>query len=100
MRLFFRTRLRSLEEAGAVIGKLRTFGELLDYKFIRCPETKRYLGHGFASYKPSPSVQEALVTKFHTFRYTRNGPTVQLKLERSSELEGKKGKLRFTGFLN
>ncbi|KAL1933138.1 hypothetical protein VTP01DRAFT_8816 [Rhizomucor pusillus] len=52
-RVFFRTSQTptSIQQARAVFDSLRQYGDLIEYKFMRCSETQRYLNYGFAVYK-------------------------------------------------
>ncbi|GJJ78074.1 hypothetical protein EMPS_10433 [Entomortierella parvispora] len=62
-RLFFRSpdKLGSLEEAQVFISHIKSnYGPLTQYQFSRCPETKRYFGYGFLTFKNEESIDKAL----------------------------------------
>ncbi|KAG0052543.1 hypothetical protein BGZ83_002474 [Gryganskiella cystojenkinii] len=62
-RVFFRSpdKLASLEEAQVFINHIRsTYGPLTQYQFARCPETKRYFGYGFLTFKHQESIEKAV----------------------------------------
>ncbi|KAI9014462.1 hypothetical protein CLU79DRAFT_766892 [Phycomyces nitens] len=56
--------IASLDQARAVFKKLGQYGEMIEYKFQRCPETKAYMQYGYVTYKNEEDAQKALVDKF------------------------------------
>ncbi|KAI8379223.1 uncharacterized protein BYT42DRAFT_475940, partial [Radiomyces spectabilis] len=65
-RFFFRVSqpIHSLEQARAVFKTLGSYGDMIEYKFMRCPETRSYLRHGFVVYKRPEDGQQVLNDKF------------------------------------
>ncbi|KAG0238811.1 hypothetical protein BGW41_008022 [Actinomortierella wolfii] len=62
-RVFFRSldNIRTLEEAQVFISHIKsTYGPLLQYQFARCPETKRYLGYGFMTFRDKAAMDNLL----------------------------------------
>ncbi|KAI1317156.1 hypothetical protein EDD11_008947 [Mortierella claussenii] len=62
-RVFFRSpdKIRSLEDAQVFISHIKcNYGPLTQYQFSRCPETKRYFGYGFFTFKHEESLKKAL----------------------------------------
>ncbi|KAF9912567.1 hypothetical protein EC991_009992 [Linnemannia zychae] len=62
-RIFFRSpdKMRSLEEAQVFINHIKSsYGPLTQYQFARCPETKKYFGYGFMTFKNKDSLDKAL----------------------------------------
>ncbi|KAF9917403.1 hypothetical protein BX616_001121 [Lobosporangium transversale] len=62
-RIFFRSpdKIYSLEEAQVFISHIKfNYGPLTQYQFARCPETKKYFGYGFLTFKKEESLQKAL----------------------------------------
>ncbi|KAG0215053.1 hypothetical protein BGX33_001550 [Mortierella sp. NVP41] len=62
-RIFFRSpdKMRSLEEAQVFINHIKSsYGPLTQYQFARCPETKRYFGYGFVTFKNKDSLDKAM----------------------------------------
>ncbi|KAG0100377.1 hypothetical protein BGZ93_001840 [Podila epicladia] len=66
-RLFFRSpdKMRSLEDAQVFINHIKTnYGPLTQYQFSRCPETQKYFGYGFVTFKHEESLTKALGDAF------------------------------------
>ncbi|KAG0343021.1 hypothetical protein BG000_010158 [Podila horticola] len=66
-RLFFRSpdKMRSLEDAQVFINHIKTnYGPLTQYQFSRCPETQKYFGYGFVTFKHEESLTKALSDAF------------------------------------
>ncbi|KAF9541315.1 hypothetical protein EC957_003217 [Mortierella hygrophila] len=62
-RIFFRSpdKMRSLEEAQVFINHIKSsYGALTQYQFARCPETRKYFGYGFMTFKNKDSLDKAL----------------------------------------
>ncbi|KAK3827077.1 MAG: hypothetical protein J3R72DRAFT_457291 [Linnemannia gamsii] len=62
-RIFFRSpdKMRSLEEAQVFINHIKSsYGPLTQYQFARCPETRKYFGYGFVTFKNKDSLDKAL----------------------------------------
>ncbi|KAF8939288.1 hypothetical protein BGZ58_010185 [Dissophora ornata] len=62
-RIFFRSpdKIRSLEDAQVFISHVKSsYGPLTQYQFSRCPETKKYFGYGFLTFKQKESLDKAL----------------------------------------
>ncbi|CAO3690004.1 unnamed protein product [Umbelopsis vinacea] len=53
VQFFFRAsqNIPSITHARAIAKEFSRFGELVEYKFIRCPETHAYLNYGFVTFK-------------------------------------------------
>ncbi|KAG0365111.1 hypothetical protein BC939DRAFT_500922 [Gamsiella multidivaricata] len=66
-RIFFRSpdKIRSLEDAQVFISHIKfSYGPLTQYQFARCPETNRYLGYGFLTFKYEESLNKALSDEY------------------------------------
>ncbi|KAG0297586.1 hypothetical protein BGZ96_005689 [Linnemannia gamsii] len=66
-RVFFRSpdKMRSLEEAQVFINHVKSsYGPLTQYQFARCPETRKYFGYGFVTFKYKDSLDKALVDAY------------------------------------
>ncbi|KAG0304034.1 hypothetical protein BGZ98_006011 [Dissophora globulifera] len=66
-RVFFRSpdKIHSLEEAQVFISNIKsTYGPLTQYQFSRCPQTKKYFGYGFLTFKKQESFEKALEDGF------------------------------------
>ncbi|KAF8979589.1 hypothetical protein BGZ46_005244 [Entomortierella lignicola] len=66
-RVFFRSpdKIRSLEDAQVFISHIKfNYGPLTQYQFSRCPETKRYFGYGFLTFKKEESLKKALADEY------------------------------------
>ncbi|KAF9584835.1 hypothetical protein BGW38_004988 [Lunasporangiospora selenospora] len=66
-RAFFRSpdKIRSLEDAQVFISHMKTnYGPLIQYQFARCPETKKYFGYGFLTFRNKESYRKAIDDKF------------------------------------
>ncbi|KAF9356098.1 hypothetical protein BGX34_010103 [Mortierella sp. NVP85] len=66
-RMFFMTpdKIKSLEQAQVFISYIKdNYGPLTQYQFSRCPETKRYFGYGFLTFKEKSSLEKALADKY------------------------------------
>ncbi|KAG0010852.1 hypothetical protein BGZ80_001139 [Entomortierella chlamydospora] len=66
-RIFFRSpdKIRSLEEAQVFINHIKVhYGPLTQYQFSRCPETQRYFGYGFLTFKKEESLKKAISDGF------------------------------------
>lgn len=66
-RIFFRSpdKMRSLEEAQVFINHIKSsYGPLTQYQFARCPETKKYFGYGFLTFKNKDSLDKALADAY------------------------------------
>ncbi|KAF9180595.1 hypothetical protein BGZ51_000340 [Haplosporangium sp. Z 767] len=66
-RIFFRSpdKIRSLEDAQVFINHIKSnYGPLTQYQFSRCPETKRYFGYGFLTFKYEESLNKALEDRY------------------------------------
>ncbi|KAG0272236.1 hypothetical protein BGZ95_012023 [Linnemannia exigua] len=62
-RIFFRSpdKMRSLEEAQVFINHIKSsYGPLTQYQFARCPETRKYFGYGFVTFRNKDSLDKAL----------------------------------------
>ncbi|KAF9925463.1 hypothetical protein BGZ67_008579 [Mortierella alpina] len=100
-RLFFRSpdKIRSLEDAQVFVSHIKThYGPLTQYQFSRCPETKKYFGYGFLTFKHKESLDKALQDG-----YIRVG-LKDFELIRSGHMPFKRGILHknygFAGFNN
>ncbi|KAG9322523.1 hypothetical protein KVV02_001265 [Mortierella alpina] len=100
-RLFFRSpdKIRSLEDAQVFVSHIKThYGPLTQYQFSRCPETKKYFGYGFLTFKHKESLDKALQDG-----YIRVG-LKDFELIRSGHMPFKRGVLHknygFSGFNN
>ncbi|KAF8933161.1 hypothetical protein BGZ47_011007 [Haplosporangium gracile] len=66
-RIFFRSpdKMRSLEEAQVFINHIKSsYGPLTQYQFARCPETRKYFGYGFVTFKDKDSLDKALADAY------------------------------------
>ncbi|KAF9419918.1 hypothetical protein BGZ94_009280 [Podila epigama] len=80
-RIFFRTpdKIWSLEEAQVFISHIKTsYGPLTQYQFQRCPETQKYFGYGFFTFKHKDSLDKALKDRYirvgrRDFEFQRSG---------------------------
>ncbi|KAF9351253.1 hypothetical protein BGX26_010709 [Mortierella sp. AD094] len=66
-RIFFRSpdKIRSLEDAQVFINHIKVhYGPLTQYQFSRCPETQRYFGYGFLTFKKEESLKKAVSDGF------------------------------------
>ncbi|KAG0168762.1 hypothetical protein DFQ28_004315 [Apophysomyces sp. BC1034] len=63
---FFRVsqKIPTMEHAREVVRALRSQGELVEYKFMRCPETRQYLRYGFVVYKQPENAEKVLEQRF------------------------------------
>ncbi|CAO3570048.1 unnamed protein product [Mortierella alpina] len=100
-RLFFRSpdKIRSLEDAQVFISHIKSsYGPLTQYQFSRCPETKKYFGYGFLTFKHKESLDKALQDG-----YIRVG-LKDFELIRSGLMPSKRGVIHknygFSGFNN
>ncbi|KAF9935198.1 hypothetical protein FBU30_006283 [Linnemannia zychae] len=62
-RIFFRSpdKIYNLEQAQVFINYIKSsYGPLTQYQFIRCPETKKYFGYGFLTFRDKESLDKAL----------------------------------------
>ncbi|KAF9374291.1 hypothetical protein CPB97_012177 [Podila verticillata] len=95
-RLFFRSpdKMRSLEDAQVFINHIKTnYGPLTQYQFSRCPETQKYFGYGFVTFKHEESLTKALKDAF--IRVGRR----DFELIRTGAMPAKRGiNVRNTGF--
>ncbi|KAG0205330.1 hypothetical protein BGX28_003038 [Mortierella sp. GBA30] len=96
-RIFFRSpdKIRSLEDAQVFISHIKSsYGPLTQYQFSRCPETKKYFGYGFLTFKNKESLDRALQDG-----YIRVGMK-DFELIRTGHMPSKKGPIyQKTGFL-
>ncbi|CAO3678314.1 unnamed protein product [Umbelopsis ramanniana] len=62
VRFFFRASqsIPSVTHARAIAKEFNRFGDLLEYKFIRCPETHAYLNYGFVTFKDKEHTLKAI----------------------------------------
>ncbi|KAH8556159.1 hypothetical protein BGW37DRAFT_471313 [Umbelopsis sp. PMI_123] len=62
IRFFFRAsqNIPSVTHARAIAKEFNRFGDLLEYKFIRCPETHAYLSYGFVTFKDKEHTLKAI----------------------------------------
>ncbi|KAF9961834.1 hypothetical protein BGZ72_001384 [Mortierella alpina] len=100
-RLFFRSpdKIRSLEDAQVFVSHIKSsYGPLTQYQFSRCPETKKYFGYGFLTFKHKESLDKALQDG-----YIRVG-LKDFELIRSGHMPSKRGVIHknygFSGFNN
>ncbi|KAI9495680.1 hypothetical protein BDB00DRAFT_742883, partial [Zychaea mexicana] len=65
-RLFFRTSqvVPSMAHARSVFKTLGEYGEMVEYKIMRCPETQKYLKYGFVVYKNQQGAENVTSQKF------------------------------------
>ncbi|KAG2182534.1 hypothetical protein INT43_007465 [Umbelopsis isabellina] len=62
IRYFFRTsqNIPSITHARAIAKEFNKLGDLVEYKFIRCPETHAYLNYGFVTFKNKEHTTKAI----------------------------------------
>ncbi|KAF7727209.1 hypothetical protein EC973_007907 [Apophysomyces ossiformis] len=63
---FFRVsqKILTMEHAREIIRALKSQGELVEYKFMRCPESRQYLRYGFVVYKKPEVAEKVLDERF------------------------------------
>ncbi|KAI9304492.1 hypothetical protein BJ944DRAFT_84853 [Cunninghamella echinulata] len=65
-RAFFRCtqKIDSIEQSRKVINIIRQYGELVEYKTLKCPETQRPLRYGFVVFKYQEDAKRAFNQRF------------------------------------
>ncbi|KAI8090113.1 uncharacterized protein B0P05DRAFT_529397 [Gilbertella persicaria] len=65
-RTFFRLpiTIQNIDHARAIFKTLSSYGDMIEYKFMRCPETQVYLRYGFVVYKYSQDAHKAIADQF------------------------------------
>ncbi|CEG70276.1 hypothetical protein RMATCC62417_06205 [Rhizopus microsporus] len=66
MRVFFRvsTSIPSMKHAREIFRVLGEYGDMIEYRFIRCPSTFRYRQYGFVVYRNSQDAYKAVEEQF------------------------------------
>ncbi|EIE89960.1 hypothetical protein RO3G_14671 [Rhizopus delemar RA 99-880] len=87
VRVFFRVTgpIQSIEHAREIFRILGQFGNMVEYKFMRCSETLRYLKYGFIVYEKSESANRAVAEHFIKVPpSTLFEKSIEIKVEKSS----------------
>ncbi|CEP15999.1 hypothetical protein [Parasitella parasitica] len=63
---------------------LGKYGDMVEYKVLRCPESLKYLRHGFVVYKHNPDAQKALADQFIKLQSELFDQPVDIKVEKST----------------
>lgn len=88
-RLFFRVwdGIRNLQEAKTIAKYFHSQGKVLEYKFTKSPDTKRYLGYGFVSFQDARHAHRMLEREFHTVEDAEdsNGRSMDVKVQRTAK---------------
>ncbi|KAI8334083.1 hypothetical protein EDC96DRAFT_525656 [Choanephora cucurbitarum] len=65
-RAFFRIpqKISNVDQAREIFKVLRSYGDMVEYKLMRCPETLNYLKYGFVVYKYRESANKAIQDQF------------------------------------
>ncbi|KAI8063002.1 hypothetical protein BDF21DRAFT_402743 [Thamnidium elegans] len=84
-RTFFRVseNIPSIQHARAVFKTLGSYGEMVEYKVMRCPETLKYLRYGFVVYKNSEDADKAIADQFVKVQSELFDKPVDVKIEKS-----------------
>ncbi|KAI8146443.1 hypothetical protein BJV82DRAFT_493464, partial [Fennellomyces sp. T-0311] len=85
-RMFFRTSqpIASMAHARSVFKTLGEYGEMIEYKFLRCPETQKYLKYGFVVYKHQQGAQTAAAQQFIKVNSSLFDKPCDIKIEKST----------------
>ncbi|KAI7847666.1 hypothetical protein BDC45DRAFT_339810 [Circinella umbellata] len=85
-RMFFRTSkpIPSMAHARSVFKQLGEYGEMVEYKFLRCPETQQYLKYGFVVYKDQQGAQNAASQQFIKVTSNLFDKPCDIKIEKST----------------
>ncbi|KAI8884916.1 hypothetical protein K501DRAFT_247019 [Backusella circina FSU 941] len=85
-RAFFRLskQINSVGQARAVFKTLGSYGEMVEYKVMRCPETYKYLRYGFVVYKNKEQADKAISEQFIKVTSELFDSAVDVKLEKSN----------------
>ncbi|KAI7868718.1 hypothetical protein BDF14DRAFT_462994 [Spinellus fusiger] len=59
-----RSNMMNIKQAREVFKKISTYGELIEYRFQRCPESKRYLRYGYATFKHAEDANKIVAEEF------------------------------------
>ncbi|GAA5811950.1 hypothetical protein MFLAVUS_005397 [Mucor flavus] len=84
-RAFFRVseNISSIQQARAVFKTLGSYGEMVEYKVLRCPETLKYLRYGFVVYKNNEDAEKAIADQFVKVQSELFDKPVDVKIEKS-----------------
>lgn len=85
-RTFFRVseNIPSIQHARAVFKTLGTYGDMVEYKVMRCPETLKYLRYGFVVYKNKEDANKAIADQFIKVQSEVFDHPVDIKIEKSN----------------
>ncbi|CDH50652.1 hypothetical protein RO3G_14671 [Lichtheimia corymbifera JMRC:FSU:9682] len=89
-RMFFRTSqtIPSMAHARTVFKALGEYGDMIEYKFLRCPETRQYLSYGFVVYKNNEDAQKAASQRFIKVPSDMFEKPCEVKIEKSVKNRG------------
>ncbi|KAI9366438.1 hypothetical protein BD770DRAFT_335549 [Pilaira anomala] len=73
----------TIQHARAVFKTLGAYGDMLEYKVMRCPETLKYLRHGFVVYKNEDDAKKAIADQFIRIQSELFDKPVEIKVESS-----------------
>ncbi|KAG2192529.1 uncharacterized protein EV154DRAFT_503839 [Mucor mucedo] len=84
-RTFFRLSetIPSIQHARAVFKTLGSYGEMVEYKVMRCPETLKYLRYGFVVYKNKDDANKAVADQFVKVQSELFDKPVDIKIEKA-----------------
>ncbi|KAI8640210.1 hypothetical protein BD408DRAFT_420119 [Parasitella parasitica] len=84
-RIFFRlsSDITSVAQAREVFKTLGKYGDMVEYKVMRCPETLNYLRYGFVVYKNNPDAQKAMTDQFIKMQSELFDQPVDIKVEKA-----------------
>ncbi|GAN08831.1 hypothetical protein MAM1_0226d08348 [Mucor ambiguus] len=84
-RAFFRVsdNIPSVAHAREVFKTLGSYGDMVEYKLLRCPETFQYLRYGFVVYKHNQDAQKAMADQFIKVQSELFDKPLDVKVEKS-----------------
>ncbi|KAI8997903.1 hypothetical protein BDB01DRAFT_714573 [Pilobolus umbonatus] len=82
-RSFFRVSsdIQNITQGREIFKVLGSYGELLEYKFMRCPETLKYLNYGFIVFKNQEDALKATNEQFIKVESEVFDKPVEVKVE-------------------
>ncbi|KAG2196309.1 hypothetical protein INT46_005833 [Mucor plumbeus] len=84
-RAFFRVseNIPSVAHAREIFKTLGKYGDMVEYKVLRCPETFKYLRYGFIVYKNNEDAKKAMADQFIKVESELFDKPVDVKIEKS-----------------
>ncbi|CAO0790121.1 unnamed protein product [Mucor circinelloides] len=84
-RAFFRVseNIPSVAHAREIFKTLGSYGDMVEYKLLRCPETFQYLRYGFVVYKNNQDAQKAMADQFIKVQSELFDKPLDVKVEKS-----------------